>query len=97
MCQINNVAVVTSVNRHSAALKMIEKIQNSPSLPTYDDVYNATNKRLKSRNPIWTLKNNINTEGDLRNTHWKDGAVLNNHLISDQTQLDPGFKYPRAA
>jgi len=63
---------------------MIEKIQNSPSLPIYDDVYNAPNKRLKFKNPLW-------------NKHWKYGAVLNNHLISDPTQLVPGLEYPPAA
>ncbi|VVC36218.1 Hypothetical protein CINCED_3A003797 [Cinara cedri] len=85
------------VHRHSAELKMIEKIQNSPSLPIYDDFYNAPNKRLKSRNPIWTLKRRIITEGDLWKLHWKDGEVLNNHFISNPTQLVPGFVFPRAA
>jgi len=86
----------TEVRRESAALDMIEKIQNSPSLQIYNEVYNALNKILKSRNPIWTLKNNTHTEGDLCSTHWKDTVVLNNHLISDPTQLVPGFEYPRA-
>jgi hypothetical protein len=85
------------LRRHSATLKMIEKILNSPSLPIYNDVYNAPNKRLKLINLIWTLKNCTNTEGDLWNTHWEDGAVLNNHLISDPAQLIPSFEFPRVA
>jgi len=84
------------VHRHSAEQKMIEKIQNSPSLPIYDDLYNARNKILKSRNPIWTVKNSTITEGDLWNLHWKHGVTPNNHLISDPTQLVPGFEFPRA-
>jgi len=84
------------VRRQAAEQKMIEKIQNSPSLPIYDDLYNAPNKRLKSRNPIWTVKNSTTTEGDLWNLHWKDVVVPNNHLISDPTQLVPGFEFPRA-
>jgi hypothetical protein len=80
------------VRKHRATLKMIEKIQNSS---IHDDLYNAPNKILKSRNPIWTLKNSTNTEGDIWNSHWKDGTVLNNHLISDLTKLVPGFEFPR--
>ncbi|VVC41950.1 Reverse transcriptase domain [Cinara cedri] len=85
------------VRRHSVELKMIEKIQISLSLPIYDDLYNAPNKRLKSRNPIWTLKRSKITEGDLWKLHWKDGVVLNNHLISDPTELVPGFVFPHTA
>jgi len=85
------------VRRHSAEQKMIKKIQNSTSLPIYDDLYNAPNKRLKSRNPIWTVKNGTITERDLWNLHWKDGLAPNNHLISDPTQLVPGFKFPLTA
>lgn len=40
------------VCKHRAALKIIEKILNSPSLAIHDDVYNAPINRLKSRNPI---------------------------------------------
>lgn len=57
------------VRRHSTELKMIKKIQNSPSLPIYDDLHNAPKERLTSRNPIWTLKNSTNTEEDLWNLH----------------------------
>jgi len=63
----------------------------------YDDLYNAPNKRLKSRNPIWTVKNSTITERDLWNLHGKDGVASNNHLISYSTQLVPGFKFPRTA
>jgi len=85
------------IRRHRTAIKMIEQIHNSPSLPIYDDVYSASNKRLKTRNPIWTLKNSTNTEGDLWNTHCKDGIVFNNHLISDLTHLVPSYEYPSVA
>jgi hypothetical protein len=60
-------------------------------------VYKEPIKRLKSRNPIGTFKNSKNKEENLCNTHWEDGVVLNNDLISDAAQLVPGFEFLRAA
>lgn len=34
---------------------------------------------------------------EFTDSYWKDGVVRNNHLISDPTQLVPGFEFPRVA
>lgn len=60
------------------------------------NIYNATNKRLKSRQPIWSIEIGTNKWEDMWKNIWEEVNVNNEHLISNPTKRIPCFDCLRA-
>lgn len=59
-----------------ATTKLLEKIHNSTNLPLHIEINNASNKRLKSKPPIWSIEN-VTDKGDMWKNNWKEDDVKN--------------------
>ncbi|XP_025407513.1 uncharacterized protein LOC112681475 [Sipha flava] len=92
---LSNVAP-PAIRRHLSSVKLLQKINKLVNLPVYNDINNAPSKRLRSRNPIWSIENSCDSMEDMWKQHWEKGNAKNRHLISDPTQRVPGFDGPRA-
>lgn len=78
--------------RKNVASSILEQIKNNKDLPVHNDVFLHPDKRLKSRHPIWSVKNPHRNYGK---NNGKNLAVKNSSLIDDPNIKPPGFELSR--
>jgi len=71
---LSNIATPVA-RRHLATVNILQKIKGSIDLPVYNDINNAPSKTLRSRNPIWSIKNNSDSMENKWKEYWKDSSV----------------------
>jgi len=58
------------IRRHLSTVKLFQKINKLVNLPVYNDINSAPSKRLRSRNPIWSIENSFDSMEDMWKQHW---------------------------
>lgn len=70
------------LRRHSQTESMLLKLSNYPDLPVQIDIVNHPIKRLKSRNPIWSLTRSNKTIYEMWASRWTNANVRNHSLVN---------------